>query len=81
MSAGSIWIDVDHSNFSIGALPKDRFLVNNGYAVEILVAKNPHFYENLQTQRIQNCSYPVFISFDYGLGWGRSKSYKELLQG
>ena len=68
VSAGSIWIDVDNSTFVIGALPKDSFLVNIGYAVDILVAKNPHFYDNLQTQRILICCYLVFISFNYDLG-------------
>ena len=43
VSAGSIWIDVDNSTFSIGALPKDSFLMYKGYVVDILVAQNLQF--------------------------------------
>ena len=35
VSAGSIWIDVDNTTFLIGALPKDFFLVDSGYVVDI----------------------------------------------
>ena len=46
VSAGSIWIDVDNSTFLIGALPKDSFLVDNGYVVDFLIVQNPHLHDN-----------------------------------
>ena len=49
VSAGSIWIDVDNSTFLIGALPKDSFLVDHGYVVDILVTQITHFHDDWQT--------------------------------
>ena len=68
VGAGSIWIDVDTSTFLIGAFPKDSFLVDDGYAVDILVAQNPHFHDNLQTQRILKQYATPVIGYNYGLG-------------
>ena len=51
MNAASTWIDVDNSTFLIGALSKDSFLVDSGYVVDILVAQNSHFHDDLQDQQ------------------------------
>ena len=59
---------MDTSTFLIGAFPKDSFLVDDGYAVDILVAQNPHFHDNLQTQRILKQYATPVIGYNYGLG-------------
>ena len=51
VSAELIGVDVDNSTFLIGALPKDSFLVDLGYVVDISLVKKSHFYDNWQTQQ------------------------------
>jgi hypothetical protein len=65
VSARSILID-NNSTLLIGALPKD---ILNGYAIDILVAQNPHFHDNWQIGGCPRLRIPAHaIGFDYALG-------------
>jgi hypothetical protein len=70
VSARPIGIDVGNSTLSIGALPDSSVMLHYGYAVDILVAQNPHLHDNWQIPSGQ-----FFLSpgpqgngFNYGLG-------------
>ena len=71
MGVGSVGVDVDNSTFLIGALPKDSFLVDYGYVVDILVAQNPHFHDNWQiplSEFLAKQNWPLRNSPSYDLG-------------
>ena len=59
---------MDNSNLSIGALREDSFIAYR-YAVDILVAQNPHFHNDWQFHWCLEYEKPSLVNgFNYGLG-------------